>query len=478
MTIRPPAFPSSVPDLSRPRRIHVIAAGGAAMSAIALIVARMGHQVTGSDQIDSDAVARLRAAGIEVTVGHDAAALGDADLVFASVAVPPSNVELQAAFARGLDVSIRGDVMEALGSLRRTLAISGTAGKTTTSAMAVVAMRAAGLDPSFIVGGVVRGIDAGAHWSDSDWLCVEADESDGSHLRFRAEAAVVTNVEPDHLDYWGDEAALETGFVSFLDQARTAAVTCADDAGARRIAQALGSMSGAVTYGQAVDADYRIADLRIDGLRSSFDVIRRGERCARLELAVPGAHNAANATAVVAVLDRIGIDPEQTADALRGFSGVSRRFEWRGESHGVTFVDDYAHLPSKVAAAVGAAAAGGWKRVVAVFEPHRYTRIRDVGTDFASSFDGADVVVVTGLYAAGQDPIEGIDHRTVSDAVRRARPALTVIDAPTRDELVDVLIGAGDRPGLLQSGDLCLTMNAGTLTTLPDDLLARRWGGR
>ncbi len=360
--------------------------------------------------------------------------------------------------------------MEALGRLRRTAAISGTHGKTTTSAMAAVVLEAGGLDPSFIVGGRVRALGTGSRWRDSEWFSVEADESDGSHLRFHAEAALVTNVEPDHLDYWGDVAAMEDGYARFLRQATTR-LACADDEGAERVVADLGADGVAVlTYGFADHADYRITSLCVEGLRSSFDLEHGGRRLCSVTLSVPGRHNAANAAGVIALAHRLGVDPTVAADALAGFGGVARRFEYRGEARGVTFVDDYAHLPTEVAAVVSAAAAGGWGRVVAVFEPHRYTRMRDVGADFATSFDGADVVVVTGLYAAGQTPIDGVDHRVVSDAVRRARPELTVIDAPSRAELVALLTG-----GLLREGDLLLTMNAGDLTTLPDELLAHPW---
>jgi UDP-N-acetylmuramate--alanine ligase len=468
--VRPAPFPSTVPDLAGCRRVHVIAAGGAAMSAIADILHTMGHRVTGSDQADSEAVQRLRAAGIDVHVGHDAALLEGVDLVVVSVAVPLGNPELDAALSSGVEVATRGDLMEALGRLRRTAAISGTHGKTTTSAMAAIVLEAGGLDPSFIVGGRVRALGTGSRWRESEWLSVEADESDGSHLRFRAEAALVTNVEPDHLDYWGDVAAMEAGFAAFLRQATTRLV-CADDPGAARVAAQLRSEGLDVRgYGFHAEADYRIEGFAVTGLHSAFSVVHDGSVLCPVSLAVPGRHNAANATGVIALAHLLGIDASVAAAALEGFGGVARRFEFRGEARGVTFVDDYAHLPTEVDAAVSAAAAGGWARVVAVFEPHRYTRIRDVGADFATAFDGADVVVVTGLYAAGQAPIAGIDHTVVSDAVRRARPGLTVIDAPTRSDLVALLTS-----GLLRAGDLVLTMNAGDLTTLPDEVLAHPW---
>jgi UDP-N-acetylmuramate--alanine ligase len=444
------------------------------MSAAADILHAMGHIVTGSDRVDGEATARLRRLGLDIALGHRAEAVHGADLVAVSVAVPLDNPELAEALALGIPVATRADLMEAFGRLRRTVAISGTHGKTTTSAMAAVALVAAGLDPSFIVGGLVRSLGTGSRWRPTSWLSVEADESDGSHLRFGAEVALVTNVEPDHLDYWGDAAAMESGYVEFLAQARTARVACADDPGARSVTATLREAALPVhTYGASIDAEYRIVDLQVQGMRSRFTVALDGSELCPIELLVPGRHNALNATGVIAVAHRLGLDLPAVVGVLGEFSGVARRFEHRGSARGVTFVDDYAHLPTEVAAVVTAAAEGGWGRVVAVFEPHRYTRIRDVGSEFATSFDGADVVIVTGLYAAGQAPIEGIDHRTVSDAIRAARPGMTVIDAPGRAELVELLTG-----GLLRAGDLCLTMNAGDLTTLPDELLTHPWSRR
>jgi UDP-N-acetylmuramate--alanine ligase len=462
-------FVSEVPDFSTHKRVHLIAAGGAAMSALATILLAMGHQVTGSDHAGSDVVDRIVGLGARVTIGHAAENVHDADVVVASVAIGPDNAELVEAIGLGIPLATRADAMEALGRLRRTVAISGTHGKTTTSAMSALVLANCGLDPSFIVGGTVRALGTGARWTESTWLSVEADESDGSHLSFRAEVAVVTNVEADHLDYWGDEAALRQGFADFLLQGTTARIVCIDDSGARQLVETFRrdhATSELWTYGRSADADYRIMNLLISGLRSSFDVYLAGELLCTVQLAVPGAHNAANATSVIAVAHRLGLSMDLAVAALADFGGVARRFEWRGEVGGITFVDDYAHLPTEVSAMVTAAAAGGWGRVVAVFQPHRFTRIRDVGRHFATSFDGADIVVITDLYAAGQEPIPGIDHRTVSDAVRAARPNTTVYDAVTRSEQLQLL------SEILRPGDLCLTMNAGDLTTLPGELMA------
>ena len=464
-----------VPDLATPKRVHVVAVGGAAMSAIAYILQASGHIVSGSDEAPSPILERLRAMGCVIWVGHHAEHVRGSDLVVISTAVQASNPERAAAESFGIPIATRADMMEALGRLRRTVAISGTHGKTTTSAMAAQVFVDVGFDPSFIVGGQIRRFDGGVRWVNSPWLVVEADESDSSFLRFGAEAVIVTNIEADHLDHHATMEGLEAAFDKFVRQATGPRVVCVDDPGCRAlraridgVGSSLRSRDGYVpiiTYGTAPNADVRITDVNALPLGSQFVLDHGGSRTA-VAIRVPGLHNVRNATAVFAMAVALGGEPEAAAASLAGFEGVGRRFERRGEAGGVTFVDDYAHLPSEVAATVLAAAQGGWSRVVAVFQPHRYTRVRDVGRDFATSFDGADVVVVTELYAAGQEPIAGIDARVVSQAIRRSRPALDVRDTSSRVELVELLAA------LLRPGDLCLTMNAGDLTTLPDTMLS------
>ncbi len=456
--------PRVVPDLAAPKRIHVVAAGGAAMSAICHILAKMGHHVSGSDQVDSEALNRLRAEGITLTIGHNAATVHGVDLVVVSTAVKPGNAELDEAIRRNIPVAGRPEVMEALGSLTDTLAISGTHGKTTTSAMAATAADAVGFTPSFIVGGLVNQFNSGVRWTGGRRFVVEADESDNSFLRFDANDVIVTNIEPDHLDFHGSMANLEASFDRFVTQGSGRSTVCVDDEGVRALIDRVGR-ARVTTYGLSAEADYRIEHLTTTGMFTHFSVRHAGSTIAEMDLVVPGEHNARNATSVLAALHGLGADPQHVATALSAFTGVGRRFEFRGEARGVTFVDDYAHLPAEVAAVVSSASRGGWGRVVSVFQPHRYTRIRDVGKDFATSFDGADLVVITGLYSAGQEEIAGISGRTVFDAVRVARPHQRIEFCERRDELEAFLLGE------LRSGDLCLTMNAGDLTTLPDTMI-------
>ena len=461
-----------VPDVSHPQRIHVIAIGGAAMSAIAHILVVGGHTVSGSDQADSVLLDTLRGQGCTVTVGHDAELVRDADLVVISTAVKPGNVELDEAVKLGIPVATRNEMMTAFGRQRRTLGISGTHGKTTTSGMAAVVLMAAEWNPSFIVGGQITELATGVRWADSEWLSVEADESDSSFLCFGAEAVIVTNIEPDHLDFHGSMANLEAAFDTFVRQASSHRVVCLDDPGIVEMMARLAPLP-VTTYGTSAAAMYCITEIVAQGSGSRFTVTGPSGASFALSVRFPGEHVVRNATAVFAMATELGIDPAQSIAALAGFQGVGRRLEQRGMARGVRFVDDYAHLPAEVATNVTAVDRGrgpqSWDRVVAVFQPHRYTRIRDVGVDFGPSFLGADVVVITGLYPAGQAPIPGISGRTVFDAVVANREGKPTYYAETREELIVLLSEQ------LRAGDLCLTMNAGDLTTLPTEMLTSPW---
>lgn len=439
-------------DLSRPRRVHVVAIGGAAMNAMALILEAMGHDVTGSDVADSSVVARLRERGIEVAIGHDAKHVAGVDLVAISTAIKDDNPEVIAARAAGIPIVTRPELQGAICALRDTVAVAGTHGKTTTTAMLALALRDAGLDPSFIIGGMVQGLGTGTAWGDGGRLVVEADESDGTFLTLGANAVIVTSVEPDHLDHWGDFDALRAGFARFVAAASGPRVLCADDAGAAAIAVEVGDCT---TYGTADHADYRLVG----------DVVRcpDGEELP-LTVPLPGVHNARNAVAAFAMADLLGADRRAVSASLAAFPGVARRFEQRGAAGGVTFVDSYDHLPTEVRAVL-AATKDTYKRVVCVFQPHRYTRTRDLHREFGDAFDDADVLAVTDIYAAGQQPIEGVSGKLVVDAVLEARPWKRVAWLPSRRDVRAWLLAE------LKPGDLCLTLGAGDLTTLPDEII-------
>ena len=454
------------PDLSTPRRIHLVGAGGAGMGAIATVLHAMGHTVSGSDLKGGPVLERLRVEGMEMHVGHDPAHVGDAELVAISTAIPDQNSEVTAARKRDLPVLRRKDILPAISAQRRTIVVAGTHGKTTTSSMLAMALVEADAHPSFIIGGDVNEIGSGAVWAEGDWFVIEGDESDRTFLSLGAEVAVVTNVEPDHLEtYNNDPAQLEAAFVEFASAATTR-VYCADDAGAR----ALAALVPGVTYGTAEDADYRMVDIERARASVSFRIVHGDIELAQVELPTPGIHNARNACAAIVTTVLIGADADGAARALGRFGGVARRFEFRGVVDGITFVDDYAHLPTEVEAAIQAASDGGWNRVMCVFQPHRYSRTAALWQDFACSFDGADTVVVTDIYSSGETPRPGVTGKLVADAVLDANAWASVAWMPRLDDVASWLASR------LRPGDLCLTLGAGDLTGLPDQVIGRLSG--
>jgi UDP-N-acetylmuramate--alanine ligase len=450
-------------DLARPQRVHVVGIGGAGMRPIALVLIEMGHSVSGSDQRESPAVAGLRALGVDVVVGHDPDRVAAADLVAASSAVPYDDPELVEARRLGRTVLWRAHLLGALTAMRRTLAVSGTKGKTTTTAMLAAILERAGWDPSYIVGGDLHGVGQGARWRAGEWLVVEADESDGTFLALATEGVVVTNVQRDHLDFYGGEEQLASAFGRFVAAASGPKVIGVDDPGSAALVAQVPTDGSVVTFGTVAGAGVRVErlvsaregatfDLRIDGVAEA------------VTLAVPGAHNAANAAAAAAMATAVGIPFATVRAALAGFREVARRFERRGERDGVTFIDDYAHLPSALAAVLATARQGGWARIVAVFQPHRYSRTESIHRDFADAFVDADVVVLTDVYAAGEAPRPGVDGRLLVDAVLEAHPDADVHYVAERSRLASV-VGS-----LLRPGDVCLSLGAGDLDRLADEL--------
>ena len=455
-------------SLHDPARVHIIGVGGAAMGPIATIVHACGHTVSGSDQSESAMLDVLRELGVTVQVGHRVEHVAGADVVIHSAAIKPGNIELDAALEQGIACLSRADAMEVICAGKRVIAVSGAHGKTTTSAMLASLMVDAGEDPSFLVGSTVARFGSGVRWtSSSDWFVLEADESDGSFLRANAEAVIVTNADPDHLDFWGTEKALLEGYRRFIDAAAIS-VVCIENPNSAHLADS-SSRDRMHTYGWFPNGDWQIEHFVPERLGSRFNVIEPDGTSTAMVIHVPGEHNALNATAAFVLLRRLGLDASVLAGSMATFGGVSRRFEFRGEANGVTFVDDYAHLPAEVATNVASAARANWSRVIAIFQPHRYTRVHDVGREFGTAFAGADIVIICGLYAAGQKPIEGISGRTVFEAVSEARPDGEQYYCETRADLAGLL------PRLVRDGDLVLTMNAGDLTTFPDEMLSSDW---
>jgi UDP-N-acetylmuramate--alanine ligase len=462
--------PASPIDLSVPTRIHVVGVGGPGMSAIAIVLAQMGHRVSGSDLRERAVMPRLRAAGVTVHVGHDRRHVDGCDVVTASTAIPSTNNELDEAARRGIAVLRRAGMLASVCDRAQALAVAGTHGKTTTTSMLMLVLAEAGLRPSFVIGGDVNDIGTGAQWTGGDWLVVEADESDGTHLELPLHGTILTNVEIDHLDHYGTFDALVDSFDRYLAQVPGPRVVCADDA----VAAELARRHDGITYGLAAGARYRAVDVSTSGGASRCRIERDGEHLVALDLPLRGIHNVVNATGAVAMAVEIGVEPEVAARALARFGGVARRFDIRGVDDGVTFVDDYAHLPSEIDAVLRAArdSGDGWTRVVAVFQPNRYHRIADMWREYADAFTAADVVVITDIYASGTTPIPGVTGKLVLNAVLDAHPHTRAVWLPRRDELVGYLATQ------LRRGDVCVSMGCGDVASLPDEVLAARLAQR
>lgn len=453
---------AEVLDLTESRRLHVVGVGGPGMNPIAAVLAAQGHRVSGSDLKDSAGLTRLRSLGVDVTVGHDPALVEGVDAVIASTAIPERNIELKAARDAGIPVLHRIETLGGISRLRKTISVAGTHGKTTTTSMLAVALIDAGLHPSFIVGGDVNEIGSGSVWDDlGELFVVEADESDGTFLGIETEVALVTNIDRDHLEFHGTFENLIAAFSTFMQQAQKR-IVCADDPVAARLGEEL----GAITYGCAEGCDYRVVDVSFSQTSSEFSIEHRGERFGPILLPVPGMHNVVNAAAAWVTAVVVGAEPADATKGIQRYGGVARRFEFRGDAGGVTFVDDYAHLGREVAAAIAAGRAGGWRRVVAVFQPHRYSRTAAVHREFANAFADADLAVITDIYPAGEEPRPGITGMLVTEAILDANPYARVAYLPTRDQLLRYLVGE------LRSGDLCMTLGAGDLTSLPDELIS------
>jgi UDP-N-acetylmuramate--alanine ligase len=457
--------PALAPDaLDRPRRVHLVGIGGAGMSGIARILLQRGHQVSGSDLQDGRTLAELRALGARTEVGHAAEHLGDAELVVISTAVPAGNPELVAAHESGRTVLRRAEMLAALMVRDRRILIAGTHGKTTTTSMTVVALHAAGQDPSFAIGGSLNESGTNAHGGHDEVFVAEADESDRSFLVYRPDLAVVTNLEHDHPEQFPDEASVVEAFREFLDRRSpdAPAVLCADDPGALALAEGL--RGPVVTYGTDPRADLRL----LPGEDGTHRLRRAGEGLATFTLGVPGRHNLLNAGAALAACEWLGVDLQEAASGLGRFTGAARRFQRLGEVRGVVVVDDYAHHPTELRATLAAARGTGPERVVVVVQPHRYSRTQVLGAELGRAAAAAELVIVTDVYASSEIPVPGVTGRIVADAASAAGAA--VVYEPHLTDVVEVL---ADR---VRPGDLVLTTGAGDVTQVGPALLAKLGG--
>jgi UDP-N-acetylmuramate--alanine ligase len=454
--------------LAREGVVHFMGVSGAGMSALAELLVRGGGQVSGCDLRPGAAAEALRAHGITVQRGHDAAHVTDASALVITSAIPVSHPEVVAARARGIPVLKRAQALGSIVNRATVLAIAGTHGKTTTTAATTAILDAAGLEPTGLVGGRMPAWGGGLRAGRDEIFVVEADEYDRSFLTLRPDAAVVTSVEADHLDIYGDLAGVENAFVEFLGQVSDDGIVavCGDDAGARRIADRMTRTAPVLRYGTSADNALRATHVRQTGRAMTFDIEEHGTALGTLTLGAPGMHNVRNALGAFAVARHVGATFDDARTGLRSFSGVARRFQELGTARGVTVVDDYAHHPTEVAATVATARetyAG--RRLVAAFQPHLFTRTRDHAVEFGRALAGADIVWVCDVYPAREAPIEGVTGELVTKAARAAG-GRDVRYAQTLDELARGLRSE------LSDGDVLIAMGAGDIDEMTHALYA------
>jgi UDP-N-acetylmuramate--alanine ligase len=455
-------------DLAALGRVHVVGIGGAGMSGIARILVARGVTVTGSDAKDSRRLAALRAIGVDAHVGHAAEHVEGADTVIASTAIKESNPELVAAHGRGLRVMGRAEALAALMQGYRGVAVAGTHGKTTTTSMLTVALQHCGADPSFAIGSELNESGSNAHQGSGDDFVAEADESDGAFLALPAYAGIVTNVEADHLDHWGTFEAIEQGFLDFATGIRDRGgfvTVCIDDEGGRRLAgRARDEGVDVRTYGEAADADYRVELVAMGETGWIFDVLDRGVRLGRTELAVPGRHNVLNATAALVTGMGLGHSDAALREGLATFSGTRRRFDFKGQAAGVRVYDDYAHHPTEIAATLRAMRdVVGEGRLVVAFQAHHYYRTAMFVTEFGEALGLADEVVVLEVFAPGEEPIPGASGVAMASHV--PLPPEQVVFEPSWSRVAHHLVERA------HPGDVVMTLGAGDIAMIGTEVL-------
>ncbi len=446
-------------------RVHFVGVGGIGMSGIAEVLLNLGYQVSGSDLKESDVTRRLVSLGARIEYGHRAENLLDADVVVISSAVKKDNAEVIAARVRKVPVIARAEMLAELMRLKYAVAIAGSHGKTTTTSMVATVLAAAGLDPTSVVGGKVNVLGSNAKLGKSDLMVVEADESDGSFLHLHPAIAIVTNIDPEHMDHYGTLENLKKGFTDFCNRVPFYGlnVLCLDSPNVQSLLPSLEKR--VVTYGSSHAADYRIEGITLDGYETRFTAFRRDLPLGEFTVRMVGAHNAMNALAVIAVAEELDVPLDTVRTALASFEGVQRRFTVKGEAAGITVVDDYGHHPTEVRATLAGARRAFGRRLVVAFQPHRYTRTHDLLGDFVSAFNDADLLFLTSIYAAGEEPIPGISGASLAEAVRaHGHRDVTYVDK--RVDLPSALLPR------LEPGDLVVTLGAGDITQVGPDLLA------
>ncbi len=448
------------------KHIHFVGIGGIGMSGIAEVLLNLGYRVSGSDMKASDTTDRLKKLGGEIFIGHRAENITSPHVVVISSAVKKDNVEVVAAKEKQIPVIPRAEMLAELMRLKYGVAIAGAHGKTTTTSMVATVLAAGNIDPTVVIGGKLNSLGTNAKLGQGEFLVAEADESDGSFLKLSPTIAVVTNIDAEHLDYYKDINEIKDAFLVFINKVPFYGVSilCLDEKHIQALIPFVEKRY--LTYGMSSQADYQAKDVSLAPLGSRFKVAHHGRDLGWFELSIPGVHNINNSLAAIAVARELDVDVEIIRTALRGFSGVQRRFQVKGEVNGIMAVDDYGHHPTEIKATLAAAKAGSGRRVVAVFQPHRYTRTQHLLEEFFTSFNQADTVIIMDIYAAGEQPIPGVSGRAIYEGVKRHGHKDAAF-LSNRDAVVDHLAG------ILKKGDVLLTLGAGDVWKVGETLLEK-----
>ncbi len=448
------------------KHIHFVGIGGIGMSGIAEVLLNLGYKVSGSDMRESDTTERLRSLGAEISIGHRAGNLTAPHVVVISSAVKSDNVEVIAAREQQVPVIPRAEMLAELMRLKYGVAIAGAHGKTTTTSMVATVLAAGGIDPTVVIGGKLNSLGSNAKLGQGEFLVAEADESDGSFLKLSPTIAVVTTIDAEHLDYYRDLDEIKAAFLAFINKVPFygVAVLCLDQPHIQALIPMVEKRY--LTYGTSSQADYQAKDVSLKPLGSRFKVLHHDKDLGWFELSVPGVHNISNSLAAVVVARELDIDIEVVRKALKEFSGVQRRFQIKGETNGIIVVDDYGHHPTEVRATLAAAAAGLERRVVVVFQPHRYTRTQHLLEEFFTAFNQADKLIVTDIYAAGEKPIPGITGQALYEVIKKhGHKDVTYI--ADKGMIADHLMT------VLKKGDLLITLGAGDVLKIGEQVLEK-----
>ncbi len=495
MNVSPKVGTNSLIDLTEPKRIHVVGVGGTGMSALALVLNEAGHRISGSEIKDLSILKKLEANGIQVYKGQSADHVTDKDVVVYSTAIPKDNIEIVSAVDQSIPLRHRGEILGSLSTLKDTIGVAGTHGKSTITSLITLILHKANEMPSFVVGSEINEVGSSAGWDSGRYLVLEADESDGSFLHLKSYVGVVSSVEPDHLEYYGDFFHLQKAFCKFLSDSKIKVVGTgfmdqeesdmpligdgkngnakqSYDYRPTEILDNVVDRQNLYTVGFRPSDDFRIENVVFDEDGSKFSLNIKAEKASQnFEIMLYGYHNVYNAAVSAATAIALGIDLKAVKSALNIFGGISRRFEFRGVKNDITFIDDYAHLPGEIRPTVHAAKQLKKQRTIVVFQPHRYTRVKSIYRDFAEAFDEADVVYITDIYSAGEQPIPGISGELVYDVVKdhfqKTQKITQAYYISSRAELIQELLNVIDKD------DIVLTLTAGDLTTLPDEIMER-----